>query len=90
MKGTIQLFQVFAGSLEGNPLNEVLWVSYFASGGQFEAGLKLVADASQGVLSDRETLWVPPDEPGIYTIWAVVRDNRGGSTTVTHVVQVDD
>ncbi len=79
-----------AQDVEGNALNEVLWVSYFASGGQFETDVKLVADASDGVLDERETRWVPPEEPGIYSIWAVVRDNRGGSTMVTHVVQVDD
>lgn len=79
-----------ATDIDGNALGEVLWVSYFASGGQFENDVKLVADAADGIVGDRETRWVPPEEPGIYSIWAVVRDNRGGSKTVTHVVQVSD
>lgn len=79
-----------ATDAEGNQLTEVLWVSYFASGGQFEFDIKLVADASKGLVEERTTRWVPPEDPGIYSIWAVVRDNRGGSTTLTHVVQVDE
>jgi hypothetical protein len=79
-----------ATDAEGQPLNEVVWVSYFTNGGEFENDLKLVADATTGFVEERSTRWVPPEEPGIYSIWAVVRDNRGGSRTVTHTVQVTE
>ena len=79
-----------ATDVDGNQLSEVLWVSYFATGGQFENDLKLVSDASTGLVADRSTRWVAPEEPGLYSIWAVVRDNRGGSRTVTHFVQVQE
>jgi hypothetical protein len=75
---------------EGEPLNEVVWVAYYTNGGEFETELKLVADATTGFVADRSTRWVPPEEPGIYSIWAVVRDNRGGSETVIHTVQVTE
>lgn len=76
-------------TVEGDPLHEVVWVSYFADGGSFEADLKLVSDAAEGIAEDHSTRWVPPPEPGLHTVWAVVRDNRGGSTTVSHLVQVE-
>lgn len=73
---------------EGNPLREVVWVSYLATGGDLESGSKLVSDASAGLLDDHGTVWVPPEEPGSHTIWAVVRDNRGGSRTLSVFVDV--
>lgn len=76
-------------TVEGEPLNEVVWVSYFSDAGSFESDLKLVSDASKGITDDHGTEWVPPPEPGLYTVWAVVRDNRGGSTTLQHLVEVE-
>jgi len=75
---------------DGDPLNEVVWVTYFASGGSFEGDTKLVSDATTGIQSERRVDWVPPDVPGFYQIWAVTRDNRGGSHIVTHLVDVRD
>lgn len=75
---------------EGNVLQEVVWVSYFATGGSFDSETKLINDATTGLVSDRGVQWVPPDEPGSYQIWAVVRDNRGGSTVVTHFITVSE
>ncbi len=34
-------------------------------------------------------VWVPPVDPGTYNIWAVLRDSRGGSSTIQRVVVVD-
>ncbi len=77
-----------ANDQEGNALREVVWVDYFADGGTFDADIKLVSDAQSGVTDDHSTVWTPPEEPGLYSLWAVVRDNRGGSTTVQHYVEV--
>jgi hypothetical protein len=79
-----------ATSPEGEPLGEVVWVTYLANGGNFEFESLLVSDSSQGIQGDRTTRWVPPEEPGVYSIWAVLRDNRGGSTTLEHLVEVTD
>ncbi len=75
---------------EGNVLNEVVWVSYFATGGSFDGETKLIADATTGLIEDRGVQWVPPEETGSYQIWAVIRDNRGGSDVVTHFVTVTE
>lgn len=73
---------------DGNPLREVVWVDYFADGGEFDSDIKLVSDAVKGLQESRAVNWVPPDEAGLYRIWAVVRDNRGGSTTLSQLVEV--
>ncbi len=73
---------------DGKQLREVVWVSYFADGGDFESETKLVSDAAKGLQKGHDTKWVPPDEPGLYTLWAVVRDNRGGSQLVQQLVTV--
>ncbi len=75
---------------EGNPLKEVVWVSYFATAGAFESEIKLVNDAKEGLQTERTTKWVPPVEAGLYEIWSVTRDNRGGSTTIRHTVEVTE
>jgi hypothetical protein len=74
---------------DGEQLREVVWVSYYADGGDFDSPTKLLSDAQDGIQGDHQTEWVPPDQPGLYTIWAVVRDNRGGSSIVQQLVQVD-
>ncbi|MCA9619100.1 MAG: hypothetical protein KC731_08760 [Myxococcales bacterium] len=74
--------------LEGERLTEVVWVSYFVDGGTVSPSLALVNDAVKGRQTDIGTEWLPPDEPGVYSIWAVVRDQRGGSTIVRRFVRV--
>lgn len=75
---------------DGEPLHEVVWVSYFTDGGDFDSATKLVSDAVEGIQGDHGTEWVPPDVAGLYTVWAVVRDNRGGSTIVEHLIEVTE
>jgi len=74
---------------EGQQLRETVWVSYFADGGDLDPPIKLVSDATLGYRPDFTTEWTPPDEPGLYTIWAVVRDQRGGSDLVRRFVRVE-
>lgn len=84
--------EIDEGALDanGDPLNEVVWVTYFASGGTFQGDTKLVSDAQEGLLDDRAIEWVAPEEAGTYQLWAVTRDNRGGSTVATHFVEVNE
>jgi hypothetical protein len=76
---------------DGNQLREVVWVSYFAEAGDFDKSLVLVSDAVKGFQGGgeaTETEWIPPDRPGTYNIWAVARDQRGGSTIIRRTVDV--
>lgn len=65
-------------SPDGKPIQEHLWLNYYATGGSFDHPARLVNDATQGWNEQNETGWEPPREPGTVVIWAVVRDNRGG------------
>jgi len=63
---------------------EIVWVDYFTDAGNFEEPQKLVSDAATGFKSKHGTPWQFSNEhSGLITIWAVVRDNRGGAA-VTH------
>jgi hypothetical protein len=75
--------------VDGNPLREVVWVSYFIDGGDLDPSLTLVSDATKGYLEDFDTEWTPPETPGLYSIWAVVRDQRGGSEVMRRFVRVE-
>jgi len=74
--------------IDGNPLREVVWVSYFTHGGDMTKALALVSDATEGYLADHETEWIAPAEPGTYAVWAVARDQRGGSSVRRGFVRV--
>jgi len=67
----------------------VVWVNYYAEAGDFEGSVRLVNDAVEGYREEHEVVWVPPDEPGRYALWAIVRDSRGGSRTVQRFVDVE-
>jgi hypothetical protein len=71
------------------PLHEGVWVSYFADGGDFDSDTKLVSDPTEGYEDKQDVNWVPPSEPGAVDLWAVLRDSRGGSTTIRRTVIVD-
>ncbi len=75
--------------LDGNPLREIVWVSYFTDGGDLAPSLTLVSDATKGYQDGFETEWIPPSEPGVYTLWAVARDQRGGSSVVRRSIRVE-
>ena len=74
--------------VDGEPLDEVVWVNYYAEGGDFDPPLRLINDADDGYQEEHGTVWVPPDEPGRYALWAIVHDNRGGARTLTRYVDV--
>lgn len=74
---------------DGQLLFEGAWVSYFVDGGDLDSDTKLVADPTEGYVDRQDVTWVPPAEPGPYDIYAVLRDSRGGSTTIKRTVIVD-
>jgi len=73
---------------EGESLRETIWVSYFADAGDLSPAISLVSDATKGYIAEHDTEWIPPSEPGIVTLWAVARDQRGGSSAIHHFVRV--
>jgi hypothetical protein len=72
----------------GKQLKEAVWVNYYADAGNFDGDIKLISTATGEIIKKRTVQWIPPTEPGPATIWAVVRDARGGSTTVVRTVNV--
>ncbi len=74
---------------EGNPLQEVVWIDYYADGGTFEDDRALVSDAKRGFQADQKTVWTPPVEPGPVQLWAVAHDNRGGMAVTSAMVMVE-
>jgi hypothetical protein len=49
----------------------------------------LVSDATTGITDDHKTKWLPPSEPGLLNLWAVVHDARGGTTVLQRSVTVE-
>ncbi len=78
-----------SSSSDGEPLKEVVWVDYFVDRGDLDTEIKLVNDATTGLIEDHSTTYLPPTEPGLVTVWAVVHDARGGSTVLTRYLQVE-
>jgi hypothetical protein len=70
-------------------LTEVVWVNYYSDQGDFSPGIKLVNDAVQGYNDDHAVKWIPPAEPGVASIWAVVRDARGGASIIQRFIRVE-
>ena len=77
-----------ATDIDGNPAREIIWVTYFSDGGDVSPSLTLVSDATKGYQPDFSTEWIPPADPGIYSLWAVARDQRGGSSIIRRFVRV--
>jgi hypothetical protein len=78
-----------ATGAEGESLSEVVWVSYFSDLGDIQGGIKLVNDAVKGYNDEHEARWIPPAEPGLATVWAVIRDARGGSSVMQRSIRVE-
>jgi hypothetical protein len=70
-------------------LKEVVWVNYLADQGDLDRGIKLVSDATKGYVDEHEVKWIPPPKTSVVTLWAVVRDARGGSSVVKRLVRVE-
>lgn len=64
----------------GSDLQESIWVSYYIDRGSLSPELKLINDSTHGLFDHYSTNLYPPEEPGPVRVWAVVRDNRGGTT----------
>jgi hypothetical protein len=77
-----------AQTTDGKPLREIVWVNYFVDAGELSGPIKLISDAVKGYQADHKATWTPPETPGEATLWAVVRDSRGGSTILERHILV--
>jgi hypothetical protein len=76
--------------LDGKQLYEAVWVNYYVDGGDLVGGdTQLLYGQVQGYNAEHKTQWAPPEKPGLYTIWAVVRDSRGGASVHSRLVRVE-
>jgi len=57
---------------------ESLWVNYYVSGGWVDDDVRIIYDATTGGTPASANALAAASEPGEYTLWAVVRDDRGG------------
>jgi hypothetical protein len=68
---------------------ETLWVNYYATGGLFDKDARLVNDAYAGWDGDYGGVWRSKAPAGReVSLYAVVRDNRGGVTWISQDVAV--
>jgi hypothetical protein len=62
----------------GRNYQEMLWISYYATGGRLKSDTRLLNDATRGWNVDHGTEFYPPSKPGLVRLLAAVHDNRGG------------
>jgi hypothetical protein len=74
---------------DGSQLTEAVWVDYYADQGDLQPGIKLVNDAVKGFNEKREVTWIPPAEPTVVNLWAVLHDARGGAAVAHRLVRVE-
>lgn len=70
-------------SLDGNVLREQIYVEYFVSAGKLDEQAEVLYDPHNGRLAKTEDKLFPPQAAGEYRLWAVVHDDRGGSSSLT-------
>ena len=64
--------------LNGAALKEEVWVDYYATSGSFGNATSLLYDAHLGKMPSTAVKLQAPSRAGAGTLFAVVRDNRGG------------
>jgi hypothetical protein len=62
----------------GRNYQEMLWISYYATGGSLKSDTRLLNDATRGWNPEYATEFYAPSKPGPVRIIAAVHDNRGG------------
>jgi hypothetical protein len=76
--------------VNGQQIREAVWGTFLVDGGDFlEGATVLISGVTEGFKEDHSVTWVPPAEPGLYSIWFVVRDTRGGSSMLQRYIRVE-
>ncbi len=73
---------------EGRSITEQMWVNYYIEEGGLKSSVRLLNDATKGWNEDYGTEYYAPKQPGDYKLWAVARDNRGGSEWARITIRV--
>jgi hypothetical protein len=65
--------------------DEIIWASYYATLGYFDAPVRLVVDHASGLTHDYSEIWKPPaPDPNVERrtarVWTSLNDQRGGAT----------
>ncbi len=66
---------------------EALLVSWFATTGSFTSDRSDVREGDDRVSAGNS--WTAPTQPGLFFLWAVLRDSRGGSAFVERPIDVE-
>ncbi|MBW2456201.1 MAG: hypothetical protein JRI68_16905 [Deltaproteobacteria bacterium] len=74
---------------EGTNGREVLSAHLYADAGMVPAEQVLISSALTGYKEKHRVEWAAPGEPGLVTFWAVVHDNRGGTSVTRRYVLVE-
>lgn len=72
----------------GRNVKEQMWVSYHVNGGGVKSDIRLLNDGDTGPAEDYGTEFYAPKDPGYVTLWAVARDNRGGASWSSVVLNI--
>jgi len=67
-----------AATTPARTYREQVWVSYYVTGGKMEDDLTVLYDSVNGKLPDSKDGITAASPVGDYTLYAVLRDNRGG------------
>lgn len=62
----------------GDKVLEQMWINYYMENGTIDGDVKLLNDATTGWVEDHGTEFTVAREPGVFRMWAVAHDNRGG------------
>jgi hypothetical protein len=67
-----------AATTSARTYREQVWVSYYVTGGKLESDLSILYDSVTGKVADSKNGITAASPPGDYTLYAILRDNRGG------------
>jgi hypothetical protein len=65
--------------VNGKVLKEEIWADYLVTGGKVKNDVQVLFDPRLGRLAGVTNQFYAPQAPGDYTLWSVVRDDRGGA-----------
>jgi hypothetical protein len=72
----------------GNVGRETIYVDWFASVGRFAGDRKILFDGNRGRTPKSEMDFNPPAGPVKGTVWAVLHDNRGGTSWLEFPLEI--
>ncbi|MBM4361406.1 MAG: hypothetical protein FJ104_01905 [Deltaproteobacteria bacterium] len=69
-------------AIEDRKILEQMWVKYYVDSGKLLESTRLLNDAAEGWNEEADAKLLTPQEPGLFHLWAVAQDNRGGADFV--------